>query len=151
MFESYKLKKAKAKLEINEVKKQLNEIEAQKEKERWDRMPLWERNIKTEMLLAKYSVPKNKEHTPKYSAIMAGIWLVIISGGVILIGDAIIWTMPPSPPHSPYITHSYATIAFSSMFNSSGFKVAFGVIDLLIAIFAYIEIYYIYRRGYGHY
>jgi hypothetical protein len=39
MFESYKLKKAKAKLELNEVKKQLNEIEAQKEKERWEQMP----------------------------------------------------------------------------------------------------------------
>ena len=150
MFESYKLKKAKAKLELEQVKKQLDEIEAQKEKERWDRMPLWERNIETEILLAKYGTPKNKEHSPKYSAIMAGIWLVIISAGIMLIYYTIIWTSPPSPPRSPYITHSYATIAFSSMFNSLGFKVAFGVIDLLIAIFAYIEIYYIYRRGYGH-
>ena len=150
MFESYKLKKAKAKLELIEVKKQLNEIEAQKEKERWDKMPLWEKNIESEILRDKLGLSNRKEHSPKYSAIMAGIWLVIISAGIMLICYIGIWTSPPSPPRSPYITHSYATIAFSSMFNSLGFKVAFGVIDLLIAIFAYIEIYYIYRRGYGH-
>ena len=150
MFESYKLKKAKAKLELESINKQLNEIEAQKEKERWEQMPQWEKNIESEILRDKLGLSNRKEHTPEYSAIMAGIWLVIISAGVILIYYTIIWTSPPSPPRSPYITHSYATVTFSSMFNSLGFKVAFGVIDLLIAIFTYTEIYYIYRRGYGH-
>ena len=39
MFESYKLKKAKAKLELESVNKQLRDIEIQKEKERWEQMP----------------------------------------------------------------------------------------------------------------
>ena len=50
MLESYKLKKAKAKLELESVNKQLAEIKAKKENERWEQMPQWERNIETEIV-----------------------------------------------------------------------------------------------------
>lgn len=62
MFESYKLKKAKAKLELEDVNKQLKEIEAQKEQKRWEQMPIWQKNIEREILLDKTRGSK------KYSA-----------------------------------------------------------------------------------
>ena len=80
MFESYKLKKAKAKLELSEVKKQLNEIEAPKEKERWDRMPLWERNIEIEKLKLAAGLIEPERNSVGYRLTISIIEVLFILG-----------------------------------------------------------------------
>jgi hypothetical protein len=151
MFESYKLKKAKAKLELSEVKKQLNEIEAQKEKERWEQMPQWEKNIETEILRDKLGLSNGKEHSPKYSAIMAGIWTIVIEGAIFaFLYLVFVWSAPPPEPVYYPGKHSYAVTALNSLLNSNEFFI-YGIIGLLLSsLYVYIELYYIYRRGYGH-
>ncbi len=61
MFEIYQLKRAKAKLELETVNKQLREINIQKEKERLKNMPNWERNIEIEIMINKMRRAKGKK------------------------------------------------------------------------------------------
>jgi Flp pilus assembly protein TadB len=80
MFENYKLKKAKAKLELESVNKQLAEIEAQKEKERWEQMPQWERNIEIEKLRGSKETRSNK-----HVIVISIIWAVFVVGFVTIL------------------------------------------------------------------
>ncbi len=73
MFENYKLKRAKAKLELESINKQLNEIEVKKEKERWEQMPQWEKNIKIEKLRGSKETRSNK-----HVVIISIIWSVFV-------------------------------------------------------------------------
>ena len=85
MFETYKLKKAKAKLELESVNKQLRDIEIQKEKERWDRMPLWERNIEIENLKEKAGLIEREKKSVAYKLTVAIIETLLILGFAYLI------------------------------------------------------------------
>ena len=154
MLESYKLKKAKAKLELESVNKQLAEIKAKKENERWEQMPQWERNIETEILKDKLGLSESKEHSVKYSAIMAGIWTIIIYGGLVLLFNFLSWSMPsaPSTPaYEPTSATSALNFAISNLTNSFAFEISSIIIDIFIIAIIYIESYHIYRRGYGHF
>lgn len=112
-------------------------------------MPQWEKNIETEILLDKMGVSgENKEHSSKYAAIMAGIWTLFIFG---IIYAAIILLMPPSAPvaihqiHQPILNKVLMKVS-----NNRGVILSAGILNLIMIVYVYIEIYYIYRRGYGH-
>lgn len=85
MFETYKLKKAKAKLELESVNKQLRDIEIQKEKERWEQMPLWERNIEIEILKEKAGLIEREKRSVAYKLTFSIIETLLVFGFVYLL------------------------------------------------------------------
>ena len=103
MFESYKLKKAKAKLELESVNKQLNEIEAQKEKERWDRMPLWERNIEIEILKEKAGLIEREKRSVAYKLTVSITATLLIFGFIYLIYTVLAGTSGVSPTETMHL------------------------------------------------
>jgi hypothetical protein len=141
MFESYKLKKAKAKLELESVNKQLNEIEAQKEQERWEQLPQWQKNVETKILLEKAGIPReNKERSAKYAAIMSGIWTTFIWGILYSISLMVVSFLslqtPPNVSSGPVIEIP-TTLLWLPVIGLIGMT--------------YIELFYVFKRGRGVY
>ncbi len=144
MFETHRLKKAKAKLELESINKQLDEIESQKEQERWNDMPQWEKNLKTEILIEEMG-GSNKENSTKYSAIMAGIWTVGIY--VLLFFFSFLFVMPSTSQ-----THlSLLNKVINILFINQGIGLMIMFITISIILMTYLEIYAIYKRGYGYF
>lgn len=120
MFEKHKLKKAKAKLELELIKKQLDDIESQKEQERWEKMPLWRKNIEIDKLRSEPA----KEHSVKYSAIMAGI-CTLLYGVLGFIAYIVAIPVPINTSLNYFFVRLIATMI----------------------IFTYIALYYVFKRG----
>ena len=104
MFETYKLKKAKAKLELESINKQLNEIKAQKEKERWDRMPLWERNIEIEILKEKAGLIEREKKSVAYKLTVSITATLLIFGFIYLIYTVLTGTLGVLPTETTHIS-----------------------------------------------
>ena len=130
MFENRKLKKAKAKLELIEVQKKLDEIESEKESERWEQMPLWEKNIETEILRGQ-SGTDHERYSNIVSIILATLVMILfLGGGVFAIGFLGLASSLPSTING-WILNLIPLILFGAFF--------------------WIEFFSIFSRGYGHY
>ena len=122
MFETRKLKKAKSKLELIEVQEKLDKIESEKEKERWGKIPQWERNIETEILRDKLGQNQSERHDTVVLIILASFITIFFLGFAVSL--AYFMGTPFPSTINGWIASFIVLIIFGSFIWSVVFKIS---------------------------
>ncbi len=84
--------------------KQLRDKEIQKEKERWEQMPLWERNIEIENLKERAGLIEREKRSVAYKLTFSIIETLLVFGFVYLIYTALTGTLGVLPTETTHLS-----------------------------------------------